>query len=66
MGLLDKLLGGGKSNSETGNSSKYKTYKTKDGTTIKQGDEGKIFTRRSTTQSGGSKKTTYWYDKRKK
>ena len=42
MGLWDKLLGGGKSNSDTGNSSKFKTSKTQDGTTIKQGSEGKI------------------------
>ena len=63
MGLFGSLFGGGRSNS---NRSGYSAYRTKSGTTIKQGSGGKIFTSRSTTKSGGSKSTTYWYDKRRK
>jgi hypothetical protein len=63
MGLFSSLFGSGRS---SGSRSGYSTYRTKSGTTIKQGSAGKIFTSRNTTKGGGNKSTTYWYDKRRK
>jgi len=62
MGLF-KIFGGGRKGGGRRGSG-YKTYKTKAGTTIKQGSGGKVFTHKSKTKSGGSKSTTYSYDSR--
>jgi hypothetical protein len=62
MGFLKRFSG--QRGKGTSNGSGYKTYKTKGGTTIKQGTSGKAFTHRSVTKTGGSKSTTYWYDAR--
>ena len=52
MGVLGRLFGsGGRKKSDSG----YSKYKTKSGTTIKQGSGGKMFTHRSETPSGGQK-----------